>query len=145
MRHLVIPTWLGSAIIALATWSAGCENPPPPYGAHLEGDLCVGDLRGCPATFDLVPCSATPGQVGRCNGDRFLYTFSEDRPRQIPGIDPGWMCFYEVTSKALVGQKVCLPDPVCGTHYCVVTPGTPNCDQFLTTIEPPACADAGAR
>ncbi|HEY5088449.1 MAG TPA: hypothetical protein VIK30_00690 [Polyangia bacterium] len=55
------------------------------------------------------------------------------------------MCFYDPTTKELTGQRVCVEDPTLCGRYCAEMPaGTARCDTFVTTVSPPACADAGS-
>jgi hypothetical protein len=121
----------------------GCGDSEPskaPYDAHLENDVCIGDLHGCPATFDQVPCTAALGEVGQCNGNHLIYTYAETLPGMI-GDYPRWLCFYDATGKQLIGQRVCVDKFILcgGSHMCADTPSTPYCDDFLTTVAPPAC------
>lgn len=124
---------------------AGCsKDTKDPYGSHLSADgVCIGDLHGCPATFDLAQCRAAVGDVGACDGDHLLYTFAADVPGML-GDYPYWMCFYDGISKQLIGQRVCVDDfTLCaGSNMCADTPGTPNCDNLR--VFAPECADAGA-
>ena len=84
---------------------AGCsKDTKDPYGSHLSADgVCIGDLHGCPATFDLAQCRAAVGDVGACDGDHLLYTFAADVPGML-GDYPYWMCFYDGISKQLTGS-----------------------------------------
>jgi hypothetical protein len=123
---------------------AGADASPASYGARLQDGICVGHLGACPVTFDDVPCSAPLGQVGRCGNGYLIYIFDASYPPHSSDY-PNWMCYYDPTSYALIGQRVCIEyATLCDGRFCAESPaGTPYCDSFATTVTPPACHDGG--
>jgi hypothetical protein len=122
---------------------AGSDVGANTFDASLQDGICVGQVAACPTSFDDVPCNAQPGDVGRCGNGYFIYIFDTSVPPHSSDY-PNWMCYYDLTSHALVGQRVCLElATLCDGRFCAESPaGTPYCDSFATILTPPSCADA---